>query len=249
MDAAKAIAIAAANTTSILDYLPGGTNPFMDGVRDALPIVTITTTAGTGSEVSHIAVVTDRTKHIKPGVLHQSLYPTVSVVDPNLTLTAPKGVTAATGIDVLFHALEAFLSRGANLYSDLLAVEALRLTVANLEIAFQDGSNLEARTKMAWACTLAGLSFDNTNVTGIHGIGHCIGGHTDAAHGKTLAAIGPAFLGYTHSASPHRYARIAELLGASREDHTESELAAESGEILRRFLERFGLDISAAQKT
>jgi len=245
MDAAKAVAITAANDTSVLDYLPGGKNPFMEGVRDALPIVTVTTTAGTGSEVTRIAVITDTGNHYKPGVVHPSLYPTVSIVDPDLMLSVPAGVTAATGVDVLFHALEAYLSRGANPYSDFMAEEALRLTVANLDTAYRDGSDLEARTRMAWACTLAGLSFDNANVVAIHAIGQCISGHTDATHGKTMAAVGPAYLRYTYTSSPARYARIAVILGTDPEGLSELELAERSSAALTAFLARFGLDITA----
>jgi alcohol dehydrogenase len=246
MDAAKAIAFSAANDTSVLDYLPGGKNPWAVGVRDALPIVTITTTAGTGSEVTRIAVITDTQRHYKPGVVHRSLYPTVSIVDPNLMLGVPGDVTATTGVDVLFHALEAFLSRGANLFSDLVGQEAIRLTVANLETVFHDGSNLGARTNMAWASTLAGLAFDNANVVAIHAIGQCIGGHTDSVHGKTMAALGPAYLGYTYASNPARYAKIAQLLGRSGKGLTETELAEQSSEALKDFLAKVDLDISAS---
>ena len=209
MDAAKAIAFAAANGTSVLDYLPGGSNPWAVGVRDALPIVTIATTAGTGSEVTRIAVITDTQRHYKPGVVHPSLYPTVSIVDPNLMLGVPAEVTATTGVDVLFHALEAYLSRGANLFSDLFGQEAIRLTVTNLETAFHDGSDLEARTNMAWASTLAGVAFDNANVVAIHAIGQCIGGtptlfmagpwrrwdpHTWATHIRAIRLVTPGSL-------------------------------------------------------
>ena len=246
MDAAKAIAFAAANGTSVLDYLPGGSNPWAVGVRDALPIVTITTTAGTGSEVTRIAVITDTQRHYKPGVVHPSLYPKVSIVDPNLMLGVPAEVTATTGVDVLFHALEAYLSRGANLFSDLFGQEAIRLTVANLETAFHDGSDLVARTNMAWASTLAGVAFDNANVVAIHAIGQCIGGHTDSVHGKTMAALGPAYLGYTYQSDPARYARIARLLGRSGEGISETELAKQSSDALKEFLAKVGLDITAS---
>jgi alcohol dehydrogenase len=246
IDAAKAVAIVSVNGTSVLDYLPGGKNPFMEGLKDALPIVAIPTTAGTGSEVTHIAIVSDRKNHFKPGLVHPSLYPTVSIVDPELMLTAPKGVTASTGADVLFHALEAYISRMANPFTDLLAEEAIRLTVQNLEKVYRDGSDIDAREKMAWACTLAGIPLDNANVVAIHALGHGISGHTNAAHGQTMAALGPAYLRYTYKASPARYARIAELLGEPAEGLSEMELAEKSSEALRRFLATVDLDITAS---
>jgi alcohol dehydrogenase len=246
IDAAKAVAIVSVNGTSVLDYLPGGKNPFMEGLKDALPIVAIPTTAGTGSEVTHIAIVSDRKNHFKPGLVHPSLYPTVSIVDPELMLSAPKGVTASTGADVLFHALEAYISRMANPFTDLLAEEAIRLTVQNLEKVCRDGSDIDAREKMAWACTLAGIPLDNANVVAIHALGHGISGHTNAAHGKTMAALGPAYLRYTYKASPARYARIAELLGEPAEGLSEMELAEKSSEALRKFLATVDLDITAS---
>lgn len=246
IDAAKSVAILATNDTSVMDFLPGGKNPFMEGVNDALPIVAIPTTAGTGSEVTHIAVISDRRNHYKPGMVHPSLYPTISIVDPELMLSAPKGVTASTGADVLFHAMEGYLSRGANPYTDMVAEEAIRLTVANLEKAYVDGSNLEARTKMAWACTLAGIPLDQANVVAIHALGHGISGHTNAAHGKTMAALGPAYLSYTYKSDPARYAKVAIMLGEMPEGKSEMELAASSAEALRKLLAKVDLDITAS---
>lgn len=246
IDAAKAVAIVSVNEKSVLEYLPGGKNPFMEGLRDALPIVAIPTTAGTGSEVTHIAIVSDRKNHFKPGLVHPSLYPTVSIVDPELMLTAPKGVTASTGADVLFHALEAYISRGANPFTDMLAEEAIRLTVENLEKVYRDGSDIDARTKMAWACTLAGIPLDNASVVAIHALGHGISGHTNAAHGKTMAALGPAYLRYTYTCHPARYAKVAQMLGEPAEGKSEAELAEKASEALRKFLATVDLDITAS---
>jgi alcohol dehydrogenase len=246
IDAAKAVAILTVNETSIVEYLPGGRNPFMEGVKDALPIVAIPTTAGTGSEVTHIAVISDRKNHYKPGIVHPSLYPTVSIVDPELMLTAPKGVTASTGADVLFHALEGYISRGANPFTDLVAEEAMRLVVENLGQAYNNGTDLNARTKMAWACTLAGIPLDQANVVAIHALGHGISGHTNAAHGATMAALGPAYLRYTYQSNPTRYAKIARLLGEPAEGLSELELAARSGDALARFLATVDMNITAS---
>jgi alcohol dehydrogenase len=246
IDAAKAVAILAVNDTSVMEFLPGGKNPFMEGVKDALPIIAIPTTAGTGSEVTHIAVISDRRNHYKPGMVHPSLYPTVSIVDPELMLTAPKGVTASTGADALFHALEGYISRGANAFTDMVALESMRLTIENLEKAYKNGSDLEARSNMAWACTLAGMPLDQANVVAIHALGHGISGHTNAAHGATMAALGPAYLRYTYQSHPARYAMISKLLGEPSEGLTEMELAEKSSEALRRFLATVNMDITAS---
>jgi alcohol dehydrogenase len=246
IDAAKAVAILAVNDTSIMEYLPGGKNPFMEGVAPALPIIAIPTTAGTGSEVTHIAVISDRKNHYKPGIVHPSLYPTIAIVDPELMLTAPRGVTASTGADVLFHALEGFISRGANPFTDLVAEEAMRLVVENLETAYKNGSDLNARTKMAWACTLAGIPLDQANVVAIHALGHGISGHTNAAHGATMAALGPAYLRYTYRSNPARYAKIARILGEPADGLSDLDLAAKSGDALARFLAKVDMNITAS---
>lgn len=244
MDAAKAISFVSVNGGKMADYHPGGCRGDMEGVEDGLPIIAITTTAGTGSEVTMFAVITNPDKNEKPGIGHTSMYPTISIVDPELMLSMPKSVTANTGIDVLFHAVEAYLSTVATPFTDLLAEEAIKLVMDNLGKVLDDGSNLEARSKMAWANTLAGVAIVQASTVAIHGMGHPIGGHTNAPHGLTMASLGVAYFNYTYDANVKKYAHIARLLGMRDEALTEEELASKSGDALKVVLNKFGVDVS-----
>lgn len=243
MDAAKAIAFVAENGGKMEDYHPEGKRGDMEGVVDALPILAITTTAGTGSEVTMFSVITNSDKNEKPGIGHPSMYPKVSIVDPKLMVTVPKSVTANTGIDVLFHAMEAYISTVATPFTDLLAQESIRLVLENLGEVIRNPINIEARAKMAWANTLAGVAIVQASTVGIHGMGHPIGGHTNAPHGLTMAALGKAFLKATYNADIQRYAQVTRILGYDCEGLTEEECAEKSSEALESVLERFGVNI------
>ena len=244
MDAAKAIAFVATNGGVIEDFLPGGDRSDMSGTVDALPIIAVTTTAGTGSEVTKFAVITNTRTKEKPGIGHDSMYPKVSIIDPELMITVPKNVTASTGIDVLFHALEAYISTVATPLTDLLACEAIRLTVENLGTVLETPDDILARGKMAWANTLAGIAIVQASTVGIHGMGHPIGGHTNAAHGMTMASIGKAFLEYTYDGDLDRYANLTELLGHDCDGLSKEECAKNAGKALETLTKKFGVDVS-----
>ncbi len=243
IDAAKAIAMVAANDADLYDFLPGG--PLVDQVeRESRPLIAIPTTAGTGSEVTKTAVVTNDKTHEKYGIRHECIYPAVSIVDPELTVSAPEFVTAITGIDVFFHAMEAFLSNKATPFTDMAAETAMKLVIENLETVCEHGGNLEARSRMAWASTLGGFALDTAIVVGIHGLGQPVGGYVDAVHGQTLCAVCHAYMKYTWQSDVERYARVSEILGVRPEKHTKEEMAEMSGDVLRKYLSRLGLDIS-----
>lgn len=244
MDAAKAIAFVATNGGVIEDYLPGGYRCSMEDVIDGLDILAVTTTAGTGSEVTKFSVITNTKTKEKPGIGHDSMYPKVSIIDPKLMTTVPSKVTASTGIDVLFHALEAYISTVATPITDMYASEAIRLVVDNLGKALAEPDNIEARTNMAWANTLAGLAIVQASTVGIHGMGHPIGGHTNSPHGLTMASIGKAFLDYTYDADIERYAKLTEMFGYNCSGLTTEERASRSGEALESIMEDFGVNIS-----
>lgn len=242
MDTAKAIAICAVNEGKITDYQPGGKYADKEP-EETLPIVAVTTTAGTGSEYNRYLVITNVETKEKPGIGFSSTYPTVSIVDPELMVTIPADITADTGVDVLFHALEAYLSRESNRYSDLIAKEAIKLTVENLEAAIKDGKNIEARTKMAWANTLAGQAIDIAGTVAIHAAGHPLSGHYDLTHGKTLAALGVTYLEQNYQANPEKFASLAKLLGYQGDNLSIEELASKSPEALRNFLQKINRNL------
>lgn len=241
MDTAKAIAICAVNKGEITDYQPGGKYEDQPPEK-TLPVIEITTTAGTGSEYNRFLVITNAETNEKPGIGFESTYPALSIVDPELMKTVPADVTTDTGVDVLFHALEAYLGNDANMYTDMIAAEAIRLTVANLKTAIDDGENMEARTKMAWANTLAGQAIDIAGTVPIHGAGHPLSGHFNLTHGQTLSALGVTYLEHNHQANPEKFASLSKLLGYEGEGLSTEELAAKSPEALKNFLQSVGRD-------
>ena len=243
IDTAKAISLCAANGGRITDYQPGGARADANPPH-AVPVVAIATTAGTGTEIDRYLVITNAETNEKPGIGFDCTYPAVGIVDPELMATVPPDVTADTGLDVLYHALEAYVSTGAHPFSDLLATEAIKLVVANLERAIADGTDLEARTNMAWASTLAGWAIDLAGTVAIHGAAHPVSGRLGATHGKSLAALAVAYLRNNQQAAPERFATLAKLLGYKGEGLSAGELAAKSAEALKDFQRRVGRDIT-----
>ena len=157
-------------------------------------------------------------------------------------LSVPREVTRNTGIDVLFHAMESFLANVATPFTDLFSREAMRLVVQHLGRALDNGQDLEARSQMAWANTIAGITIGEgkSSTVGIHALGHSIGGQTDAPHGLTMAAVGPAYMRHTWDADVVRYAEVTRILGHARAGESDQELARRSPEALERTLEKFG---------
>jgi alcohol dehydrogenase len=247
MDSAKAVAfLAAQGGGTILDYLAGGPHASLAGTKPALPILCITTTAGTGSETTPWWVITNTKCHEKPGTGNDSTMARVAIVDPELMVSLPREVTRNTGIDVLFHAMEAFIANVATPFTDLFGREAIRLVVENLGKAMENGKDLEARSSMAWANTIAGISIGEgkSSTVGIHALGHSIGGQTDAPHGLTMAAVGPAYMAKTWDADIPRYAEVTRLLGYAGPRMSDEQLARKSPEALSRTLEKFGCRVS-----
>lgn len=245
MDTSKFTAMLAVNDGMLEDYMPGGKYADVpESDLKCLPIVCITTTSGTGAEATPYAVVTNPKNNNKPGLGYDFWHPRLSIVDPDLMMSMPEHVTRNTGIDVLYHALEAYISNVATPASTMVAAEAIRLVVANLKQVIDNPDDLEARSAMAWANTLAGIAISSSGTIAIHGMAHPIGGHTNAAHGATLSAVAPAVLSYTWKGCPSVYASLAKMLGAQGND--EQALAAACGDSLRAFLKTIGHDITAS---
>lgn len=229
MDAAKAIALCAATHQPVADYFAG------QEPEGALPILEIASTSGTGSEADRYLVLTNQESREKQGWGHRLTYPRASMVDVELMLTMPPRLTAATGLDAFFHGLESYVSTAATPLTELYAVEAMRLIAENLEKAYHNGGDLEARTAMAWASTLAGMAIDGSRTTLLHGLEHPVSGHLDVPHGEGLAALSLAYLEFIIPACPEKCARIASLLG-------EEPAAEKSVDGLRRLLQSVDMD-------
>ncbi|MDR5825901.1 iron-containing alcohol dehydrogenase [Caballeronia sp. LZ043] len=210
MDVAKLIAVLCASEQP-LDKMYGVGN--VEGPR--LPLVLIPTTAGTGSEVTAISIVTTGAT-TKSGVVSPILYPDIALLDAELTLGLPPQATAATGIDAMVHAIEAYTSaRLKNSLSDMLAKEALRLLYANLLPACRDGKDRAAREAMLLGATLAGQAFSNAPVAAVHALAYPLGGHFHVPHGLSNALVLMHVLRYNASAAAALYAELADVLGCA----------------------------------
>lgn len=249
MDTAKAVAfLAGQGGGTINDYLAGGKHSDLNapGIQPAFPIMVITTTAGTGSETTPFWVVTNTTDHEKPGTGNDSTVARYAIVDPELMVTVPRSITISTGIDVLFHAMEAYIATIATPFTDLMAVEAIRIVLANLGKVLENPNDIEARSQMAWANSIAGIAIGEggSGTVGIHALGHSIGGQTDAPHGLTMASLGPAFMRKTWDADIKRYAQVSRMLGYEQGNLSEEQLAEKSSEALVNVLKRFDCHIT-----
>jgi alcohol dehydrogenase class IV len=189
---------------------------------DVMPLVAIPTTAGTGSEVTRAAVITDTTANEKMLMLGTAALPAAAIVDYELTLTCPYRVTVDTGIDALTHALEALVNRAANPHSDALALSALKLIGANLEKVAENPEDREARAAMMMGALHAGLAVSNTSTALIHGLSRPIGAFFHVPHGMSNAMVLPLATQFSAGAAPGRYALAARALGFAAEDDAEA---------------------------
>ncbi len=213
IDCAKAIAVVARQGGAARDYV----GPDKIG-GDVLPLIAIPTTAGTGSEVTFSSVITDSKEKYKFSIKDPKIAPKVALVDPEMTLTMPPGLTAATGMDALTHAIEGFTANAAEPIADSAALYAIELITAYLRAAVSDGSNLEARAGMLLGSVLAGIAFSHSDVAAVHCVAEALGGKYDAAHGVCNAVVLPAVMEYNLDYCKDRYARIAAAMGLSYEN-------------------------------
>ncbi|TCK92466.1 alcohol dehydrogenase [Natranaerovirga hydrolytica] len=243
MDASKAIAFMSVSKGDILDYFPGE-KYFEEGPQGALPLITVTTTSGTGSEANQVAVVTDTEGNRKCGLRTKDGYPTVAIIDPKLTVSVPPRITAATGLDVLYHALEAYVSKKASPYTDLLAIEAMGLVSKSLAKAVKDGADIEARADMSLANTFAGMAIDHGGTVAIHATSHPVSAYYDSPHGEALSAVAPTYLKHYYRTDIPKFAKIAELLGCQEAGLTQEQKAEKASEYLIKLLEEVDLRIT-----
>ncbi|WP_243546067.1 iron-containing alcohol dehydrogenase [Pseudodesulfovibrio tunisiensis] len=244
IDSAKAIALLAANSGQYWDYMIEGTGKMKTPEHPALPIVAIPTTAGTGTEADPWTVISRTGSQEKIGWGNDSTFPTLSIVDPKLMLSVPKSQTAYTGFDAFCHAAEAYLSIRRQPASDALSLEAVHLIANTLPEAVADGSNLEARTVMAWASTAAGLCETYSSCISQHSLEHALSAfHPELPHGAGLAMLSRSYFAFLASRGEERLGDLALTMGTSlEEDIPADQFGPAFLEALDRLLEGTGLD-------
>jgi alcohol dehydrogenase len=226
IDAAKAIALAAPNGGK-LENVRFGQRP----ARPGMPVVCVPTTAGTGSETNMFGVVTDEAAGRKVLVAHASVLPQLVLLDPELTLGLPKGVTAMTGMDALTHALESLMATRANPVSEALALRAMAMVYAHLPRAVSEGTDLEARAQMLVAAHVAGMAFSSSGLGVCHALGHPLSARFDAAHGQALATLLPHVLRFHADICEGKLVQVALAfgvydLGAAAADNAQRAISA-----------------------
>lgn len=240
MDAAKAVAVVAKNGGRIDEYVPMVTAT-RKNLNESYPVMCISTTAGTGSEVTMFAVITIPETMEKPGLGYECMYPKVAIVDPELTVSMPASVTAEVGIDTFFHAMENYLSKSAHEFTDMYALQAMKWVIEYLPIVVNDPGDIEARSYMHLANVIAGYAITVGTPATLHAISHAISGITDIAHGRALAMASVAFVKFTNQANYRRYAEVARLFSPIMKSTPDHEAANALPDLLQQFLSRVGL--------
>lgn len=235
-DAAKAIGILATHGGDIRDF--EGINRM---TQPMLPLVAINTTSGTASEMTRFAIITDEKRHVKMAIVDWRTTPTLSVDDPDLMEAMPPALTAATGMDALTHAIEAYVSTAATPVTDSAALHAIKLVAGFLPRAVADGHDKEAREMMTYAEFLAGMAFNSASLGYVHAMAHQLGGFYDLPHGVCNAILLPHVQAWNAQAVPERFVEIAAALGVDTRELTPAAAAEAALAAIRALSETVGI--------
>ena len=239
LDIAKVTSILLTNSGKIdgffgIDLVP---NP-------GIPVILVPTTAGTGSEVTPIAILSDTKEKLKKGIVSPTLFPEVAIVDPKLTIGLPPSITAFTGMDALTHAIESYASIIATDLTDIFALRAMELCSKNLRMAYAHGKNLAARSNMMEGSLLAGIAFANAGVGAVHAFAYPLGGEFHLAHGLTNTLMLPYVMRYNILGCPEKFVQMAKTFG----EKVETLSVLDGAEIAVKFVERLSDDIRVPRR-
>ena len=234
IDSAKAISLLATQGGLIETYK----FPFIN-IENNIPIIAIPTTAGTGSEVTKFTIITNEKTDEKMLCVGPAFMPIAAIVDYELTYSVPKRTTADTAIDSLTHAIEAYVSKKSNLFSDTQAISAMELIAPNIRRAYNNGKDQEAREKLMTGATLAGIAFSNSSVALVHGMSRPIGAFYHVPHGLSNAMLLPTVTEFSIPAAPERYSKCAKAIGVANFDDS----IEEATEKLLDELKQLNLDL------
>ncbi len=201
-----------------------------------MPTILVPTTAGTGSEMTSISVISDKTANSKKGIVSDYLYARTVLLDPDLTTTLPPNYTAYTGLDAFVHAMESYVNLSATPFTEGPALQAMRMIASNIRKAYANGNNREARAQLLYASAICGMSFSNTQNGVIHAIGMAVPSTYHLPHGLLMAAISPMGITFNAMAAPEKYARIARILGCNLQGKDINEQAQYAAVAFERLL-------------
>lgn len=236
LDVAKAASVMLTNPGEISQFFGVELIP-----RSGVPMVAVPTTAGTGSEVTPIVILSDERELLKKGIVSSHLIPSVAILDPELTIGLPPSVTASSGMDALIHAIEAYTSINATELTDLLACKAMELLYWNIRRAYCVGSDLVARSNMLQGSLLAGMAFANAGVTAVHAFAYPIGAEFHIPHGIANSLMLPRVMEFNMVGCLERFARIAQIFGEDITGLSVRDLACRGVEALERLREDLNL--------
>jgi alcohol dehydrogenase class IV len=238
LDVAKGASIMGTNEGRVLDFAGMDLVP-----KRGVPKILVPTTAGTGSEVTRVFVMTDEESDLKKAVYSIYALADVAIVDPMMTLSMPPKVTADTGIDALVHAIETYVAMTATPFSDILAIEAIALIAENVTKAFAKGENLEARYNMALAATISGLAFGSGGLGAVHALSNPLGILYHLPHGRTNAIMLPHIMAFNLIGNPAKFAQIAEAMGEEVEGLSDMEAATFAVDAVKELLDQLKIPI------
>lgn len=238
IDSAKAMNTVYTNGGSCWEYVRRAGEEMRLITKPLLPLVCIPTTAGTGTEATRYSVVTNIETHNKGTIKSDGVFPTVSLIDAELMTSMPRKLTALTGIDAFTHAFESYISRTANIFSEIFSLRAIELFAKSIEKACLDGNDTEARNDMALCSTLAGISLCHSATTLSHGLGQPLSGLTDAPHGGSIAVCLPTVVRWTLPECQEKFAKVARIFKPELAALPEAEQAAALPDMLEELFDR-----------
>ncbi len=230
IDAAKAIASIVKQPGTVWEYHRGKKIE-----KEGLPFIAVSTTAGTGAEITNNSVLMDREKLVKKSIRSPYMIAKVALVDPELTLSIPPRITAYTGMDAFVQALESYVTKTSNPITDTLALQAIEVIFHNLPEAVQEGGNIEVREKMALGSLLSAMAFSNSGLGAVHGLAHPIGAHFGVPHGLACAVLLPHVVGFNLKVRYEKFSQIAEKIGVEKTENLPC--------IMKKFLQRIGIPL------
>ncbi|MCL2463301.1 MAG: iron-containing alcohol dehydrogenase, partial [Defluviitaleaceae bacterium] len=199
----------------------------------------------TGSQVTKVSVFTNEATHTKSAICHPNVFAKVGIVDPELMASMPPRLTAATGFDAFTHAFESYININSNIFIDAIAIEAISVVAKYLKTAVKEGGNMEARAKMAYADTLAGMTIANVGTTLPHAMGQPVSGHAPhVSHGEALALVYPEFLRFTYASSAEKFAKVARIFDPSLAGESDEKAAGALSSIIVGFQKDIGLSLT-----